>query len=252
MIAAIFVGAFASRVPSAAASTIVIDDFTQPNPYSLFTLGSGMNPSKQLVQSSSGAIGGQRSASFNVMGAGQSNSAVGIIGYDTSYSMDALQLGTNGLSPTVSTLTYGAASNLGVDLTSGGSNNSFMLDFYSSDAQPTTGLDLAITITSPGGKSSTTTAILPNSLSEFQFLVPFSQLLGNAALNNVSTIQYVLNGANHTANIDYEIHALSVVPEPTSATLMSFAAVALGCTLIGRRRKGDCRSLTVGKFQTVI
>ena len=256
LIAAVLVVAFASSVQFASASTIVIDDFTQPDPYSLFMLGSGMNPSKQLVESSTGAIGGQRNALFNVMGQGQPNSAVGLLGFDPNsahpFPGPGMQLATNGFSPTVSTLTYGATNNLGVDLTGDGSNNSFMLDFYSSDAQPTTGLDLSITITSPGGKSSTATGIMPNSLSEFQYLVPFSELVGDASLSNVSTIQYVLNGANHTPNIDYEIHALAVVPEPTSATLMAIAAVALGCTVMTRCRSGIEQRCCSGKCQSLV
>lgn len=217
-------------------STILIDNFAQPNPNQFFTLGSGMNPSLALSQTSSGAIGGQRDSQFNVIGAGKPNSTVGLLGYDTKYFINAFQLGTNGLSPTVSTLQYSGTNTLnsatslvnaqalgnglGIDLTDGDANNRFEFLFYSSDAQPTSGLDLAITITSPGGKSSTATAIVPNSLAAFNFDVPFSQLAGNASISNVSSITFTFNGAMHTPNVDFELEQIAAVPEPSSGILM--------------------------------
>ena len=52
--------ALASDLKIAFASPITIDEVSQPNPYAYFSLGSGMNPSKQMTQLSSGEIGGQR------------------------------------------------------------------------------------------------------------------------------------------------------------------------------------------------
>jgi len=229
---------------SATTTSISIDDFSQPNAATLFILDAG-NPTRQFNQTVGGVIGGVRNSSFSVIGSATPNSAIGMLGHDTSYNIDAFQLGTNGTSPTVSTLTYGATTPLGVNLTG---SNSFLLTFFSSDAQPTTGLDVAITITSPGGGSSTATTIVPNHVpnlpATFDVLVPFSQLSGNAALNNVSSITYAFNGANHTPNIDFELHSLSVVPEPSSAVLIGIAAAAWGCAAfrLRRRRAGPNRS----------
>jgi hypothetical protein len=224
----------------ATTTSISIDDFTQPDPASLFVLDAS-NPTRQFSQSAGGAIGGVRNSSFAVIGSATPNSALGMLGHDTSFNIDAFELATNGFSPTVSTLTYGATTPLGVDLNGGGSNNSFLLTFYSSDAQPTTGLDLAITITSPGGGSSTATTIVPNHVpnlpATFDVLVPFSQLSGNASLSDVSSITYVFNGANHTPNIDFELHSLSVVPEPSGQVLIVFAAAAWGCAAFRLHRR---------------
>ena len=225
---------------SATTTSISIDDFKQPDPDSLVFLDAS-HPSQQLNQTSIGSVGGVRNISLTVVGPATPNSALGMLGHDTSYNIDAFELATNGFSPTVATLTYGAANPLGVDLTSGGSNNSFLLTFYSSDAQPTSGLDLAITVTSPLGGSSTATAIIPNHVPNlpgtFDVLVPFSQLSGNAALGNISSVTFVFNGANHTPNIDFELHSLSVVPEPSSAVLIGFAAAAWGCAAFRLRRR---------------
>src|SRR5262245_1197373 len=151
----------AGNTASATTTSILIDDFTQPNAASFFVLDAS-NPTRQFSQSVGGVIGGVRNSLFTVIGPATPNSALGMLGHDTSYNIDAFELATNGTSPTVSTLTYGATTPLGVDLTGGGSNNSFLLTFFSSDAQPTSGLDVEIMITSPGGGSSTATAIIPN------------------------------------------------------------------------------------------
>jgi hypothetical protein len=240
------------------AATILIDDFAQPNAAHFFSLGSGNSPFMQMSQSVGGVIGGQRDSLFQVMGQAQSNSTVGLLGHDTSYNIDALQVGTNGFSPTIATLQYSGANDLntptslvnahglggelGIDLTDGGANDRFQLQFYSSDALPTTGLGIAVTITSPGSKSSTATSTAPNAQAFYTFDIPFSQLAGNALLSNVDSITFVFNGAApQTPNIDYELHRLAAVPEPASGILMTIATGAWGWLALRSRRRRSSR-----------
>ncbi len=237
---------------TAQAGSLLIDDFSKPDPYLFFVVGSGNNPSKAMSQSTPGAIGGQRDTLVTVAGQAQPNSAVGMIGYDTHYAINALQVGTNGTAPTITTLQYSGTNNantptnlvnahglgggLGLDLTGGGANNQFLLKFISNDAQPTTGLDVVITITSPGGKSSSVTAIAQNSQSAFSLIVPFSGLVGNASLQHVDSLKFVFNSILNAPNIDYEVQQLSAVPEPASLTLAAMAAGSLALTVGLTRR----------------
>jgi hypothetical protein len=239
--------------PGACAGTIVIDSFQHPDPSQFFVVGGGTNPSKVMSQISSGAIGGQRDALINVYGHASPTAAVGLIGYDTDYAIHALQIGTNGLAPTVTTLQYSGINlantstnlananalggGLGVDLTGGGTNNRFLVHFISSDAQPTVGLDLKVKITSPGGKSSTAVATAPNAQSAFDVLIPFNSLIGNASTTQVESITFVFNELNKAANIDFEVQMLAAVPEPASAALLASGLGLLALTGFAARRR---------------
>ena len=253
-----FLLVFGGWAEGSLAGTIVIDDFTKPNPYQYFGITSGTNTSKEMTQFSAGALGGQRDTLISVIGAAQPNSASGLLGYDTYYAMNALQMGTNGSSPTVATLQYSGTDNLntttslvsahalnaglGIDLTSGGVNNRFIIRFASSEAQPTAGLDVLIKITSPGGKSSTVAAVAQNSLNYFNLYVPFANLVGNASITHVDGITFTFNGANKTPNVDYAVLGLAAVPEPASGVLMGTALGLLGvATFTDRRRKNRRR-----------
>jgi len=238
----------------ARAGILTIDDFTQPGSATFFALGMGNNPSKTISQTVTGAIGGQRDLLINVLGQGKANSATGLIGHDTDFGVNALQLQTNGLAPSMTTLQYSGLESLspsslinahalnaglGVDLTSGGTNNRFLIEFLYCDATPTSGLDLTITITSPGGKSSTTAMeIAPNAQSTYNFFVPFGALVGNASPSNADSITYVFNG-RHTPNADYVVQLLGTtsVPEPASGTLLLTACGILGLAAYAARRR---------------
>ena len=188
---------------------------------------------------------------FHVVGQATMNSATALVGHDASFNLNAFQVATNGLAPTVATLQYSGPNTAntstalvnahalggtsGIDLTSLGTNDRFQIQFLSSDAQPTTGLDVAITVTSPGG-TSTATAIIPNSLSRFTLPLPFSQFVGNAALNHVDSISVVFNGARQTPNIDFEIQGITVVPEPAACLTTVIGGVLL-CTLSLTRQR---------------
>ena len=244
------------------ASTIIIDDFSRPNPDLFFALGSGNSPKRALTQPISPTghtIGDQRDSLFEVFGTAQSNSIVGLLGHDNSFNIDAFQVGTNGPSPSVQTLQYSGTNTqntstslvnahnlgggLGVDLTGGGTNDRFQFLFYSSDALPTSGLDLSATVTSPGGKSSTGSIIVPNNVpsppSTYTVDFLFNQLSGNVDLTHVDSIRFVFNGGLHTPNIDFELHSIvtttTIVPEPTGA-ILAFIGGAVIC-VFGRVRK---------------
>jgi hypothetical protein len=243
--------AFVACAAPARGAMIQIDAFSSPNAAQFFILGTGSNPTKAMTFNSPSIIGGQRDTLVNVIGQGTPTSVVGIIGHDTSYNIDAMQIGTNGLAPTVVTLQYtgladqiadvalGGASPLvvgGVDLTGGGGNDRFQIHFFSSDARPTVGLDVAVTITTPGGKLSTAVVDAPNSTTAFDLFIPFSKLVGNASVTDVDSIKFVFNGVRQTPNIDYEIQLVAVVPEPASIVLAACglsAAMVVGC----RRRR---------------
>jgi hypothetical protein len=232
---------------------IQIDTFATPSPAQFFILGSGSNPTTTISYNSPDVIGGQRDTLVSVIGQGTPTSVVGIIGHDQSYNMNALQVGTNGLSPTVVTLLYSGlavqaspaalinahalASGFGMDLTGGGTNDRFQLHFYSSDARPTVGLDVTVTVTSPDGKLSTATVDAPNSTTAFDLFIPFSKLVGNAVLTNVDSIKFVFNGVRKTPNIDYEVQLLAIVPEPAATTLMVSGLLTAAALSVARRRR---------------
>lgn len=243
----------ALAVPTARGAMIQIDTFSSPSPAQFFILGSGNNPSTTMSYNSPDIIGGEREALVNVIGQGTPTSVVGIIGHDMSYGIDAMQVGTNGLAPTVVTLTYSSLTTFlettptfegdspttliipGIDLTGGGLNNKFLLHFFSSDAQPTVGLDVAVTITSPLGKVSTATVDAPNSTTAFDLFIPFDKLVGDAVLTQVDSIKFVFNGVRKTANVDYEVQLLAVVPEPSTVVLL--ATGVAGAVVVGGLRR---------------
>ncbi len=238
----------------ARAGILTIDNFTQPGTATFFALGTGTNPTKTISQTVSGAIGGQRNVLINVMGQGKPNSATGLIGHDTDFDVDALQVATNGIAPTLTTVQYAGLETIsptglnnahalnagvGVDLTNGGKNDHFLLQFLFCDASPTAGLGFTINITSPGGKSSTTKMELaPNSATTYSESVPFSDLVGNANPNSVDSITFVFNGGL-TPNVDYMLQLVgtgSAVPEPTSGLLMAIALGLVAWPAWGGRR----------------
>ncbi len=235
---------------TAPAATIVIDNFTQPsapNPAQFFQVPAGNNPFLQFNQVVSGVIGGQRDTLVQAVGNAVADAAIGNLGHDSSSGLDALNLVASGLAPTVTSLMYsgvhappggGAAQSLvnahllgaglGVDLTDGGTNDRFIANFLASDASPTAGLEMAITITSPGGKSSTATVVLPNSAVAFNYTIPFNTLVGTATPTQVDSIEVVFNGTHLTTNVDYKYQTLAVVPEPAAGFLMAMASGAFG------------------------
>ncbi len=250
-------------VPGARAGILTIDDFTQPGPATPFILGLGSNPSQVISQPTGGAQGGERDTLISVVGQGEPTSAVGLVGADTDTHVDALQVGTNGLVPTVVTLQYSGSKKLntlstasslvnahalggglGIDLTNGGHNDRFVIQFLGSDASPTAGLDVFITITSPGGKSSTSVMeTVGNSESTFNFYIPFTDLHGNASPSQADSITYAFNSARQTLNVDYVVQLLGTasVPEPASGTLMVVGAGGLGLAAYSARRRNKKR-----------
>jgi hypothetical protein len=231
----------------ARAGFISIDDFTQPGSAQFFVVPSGMNSTLELSQVVSGAIGGQRDILVHVNGQTAINSASGMVGHDSSFNLNALQLATNGLSPTSITLQYSGlntqntstslvnAHNLGgLDLTGGGTNDRLRFVFFSSDAQPTTGLDYQLMITGSNG-TSTATGTISNSATGFNVDIPFTQLIGNATLNHIDSVSVTFNGIKLTPNIDFEISGITAVPEPATCLTMAIGGL-LFSVIAGTRR----------------
>ena len=234
----------------ARATLIAIDDFALPGSAQFFLVPPGSNSSLQMTEAVNGPIGGQRDMLFHVVGPAAINSATGLVGHDASFSINALQIGTNGLAPTIATLQYSGPNNAntptslvnahalgggaGLDLTGGGTNDRIQIQFISSDAQPTTGLDVALTITSPGG-TSTANAVAQNSLAPFSLQIPFTQFSGNADRTHVDSITVTFNGIRQSPNIDFEIQGISAVPEPAACLLMLIGGVAFGAGSLTRR-----------------
>jgi hypothetical protein len=241
----------------ARAGIITIDDFSEPHGF--FFLGSGLNPTMEITHSSSGAIGSQRDTLISVVGQGMQNSATGFVGNDAADEINGLWVGTIGHAPTVATLQYSGINplntstslvnahalggGLGLDLTNGGANDRFLIHFLSNDAQPTIGLSVAITITSPGGKSSTETVHAQNSVpAAFDLFVPFSGLVGNASSSHADSITFVFNGADKSPNVDYEVQRICSipripVPEPASGILLVTGLGTLGLAACAARRR---------------
>jgi hypothetical protein len=253
LVLAVAVGVCAA---DARATLIAIDDFALPGSAQFFLVPPGSNSSLQMTHAVSGPIGGQRDMLFHVVGQAAINSASALVGHDPSFNLNAFQLGTNGLAPTIATLQYSGPNSantptalvnahdlgggLGLDLTGGGTNDRLQFQFVSSDAQPTTGLDVALTITSPGG-TSTANAIVQNSQTPFNLQIPFTQLVGNADWTHVDSITVTFNGVRQTANIDFEIQGISAVPEPAACLTMALGGVLFGAVSLARR---FCRGST--------
>jgi hypothetical protein len=239
------------------ATPVTIDNFALPNPGTFIMLPTGLNPSLVLTQPAVGALGGQRDTQFQVFGNTVSTAATGNIGHDTSFNIDAFQLGTiNGntfATPTVTTLQYSGA-NAGNTLTTmsnahnlgggtgvnliNGTNDRIQISFFTCDALPAVqGLDMAITITSPGGLSSTLTKDAPNSQAPFTCDFPFSQFVGNADFTHVDSVRVAFNGARQTPNVDFEIRGIIAVPEPTSLLTMTLGGAIFGAVQLFNRKR---------------
>lgn len=225
---------FASGASHVSAAVIDVDTFGLPNPAQFFSVPVGVNPQLTISQTVSGVLGGEREALFQVIGNSVPSSATGLIGNQSG--LAALQLQTQNLAPTVATLTYNGIGNVGlggVDLTSSSSNNRFEIKFAGADAQPTSGLEFVITVTSNSG-SSTASAIALNQQTAFTVNVPFSSFSGSANFSAVNSIVVQFNGVNHTPEIDFEITGIAAVPEPASVVTMALGG-AIICIQLARR-----------------
>ena len=235
-----------------AAGPIMIDNFTFPGEALILDPLKTMNPSKVATHTSGIILGGQGDVLVNVVGQSTKTSTVNYLGTETVQALNAIQIGTNGLAPSVTTLQYSGSNNLntktslvnnhnlgggaGIDLTGGGTNDRFKIVFISSDAQPSTGLDISVTVTSSNGLfSSTAAATAQNQLTTFAVNIPFSSLLGNAVLSQIDSVVFVFNGVKKTPQIDFEISQILAVPEPTGQLLLATACLALG--LLARRAR---------------
>ena len=103
LLLAVAVGICAS---DAQATLISIDDFAMPGAAQFLLVSPGSNSSLEMTHAVNGPIGGQRDMLFHVVGQAAINSANALVGHDASFNLNAFQLATNGLAPTVATLQY--------------------------------------------------------------------------------------------------------------------------------------------------
>jgi hypothetical protein len=226
-------------VSPARAAPITIDNFAQPDPFAFFAVPAGNNTSLARTDLTSGAIGGQRDSLFQVIGTALGNSAVGVMGHDVNFNINAFQLGTINPGPTVATLQYSGVGGVGLGANLiDGTNDRIQIQFFTSDAQPVPqGLDMVMTITSPGGFTSTLTKDAPNSQSAFACDFPFNQFVGTANLSNVQSIRVVFNGVRQTPNVDFEIRGIIAVPEPASLLTMALGGAFFAVARLAPRKR---------------
>jgi hypothetical protein len=218
---------------SASAATINIDNFMFPEPADFHALPPGLNSSLTVVNNVTGVIGSEREIKLQAIGTALPGESTVLIGDESG--LDALQVTTLGLAPVVTTLTYNGVGNVGlgaVDLTDLGSNDRIVIHFAGSDALPTPGLELSITLTSDSG-SSTASATAFNMQAAFTVDFPFVSFLGFANPAAVNSIVVEFN-TNQTANVDFEVTGIAAVPEPGSCILLALGGT-LACLQVARR-----------------
>jgi hypothetical protein len=241
-------------VSASRADMMLIDNFSNPDPsvgYKVLTGASQVH----LTQSAPDALGGQRDILVVVDGTATPTSARGQIGLNRVHivPVNELQLGTNGFLSSVLTAQYNVLSNpnaaaaqlnplgiaSGLDFTAGG-NDRFLVRFNYSDATPSAGLQVTVTIRSPGGLESSSTKVVPNTSSVYDLFIAYSTLTGSASITNVESVKFTFN-TGHTQNVDFAVQLLGAVPsnipEPGSGTLMLIALGLLTLSAHGVRRR---------------
>ncbi len=225
-------------------ATIVIDDFSSPSPAAMFSLSGSGATSMLVKQTGDDIVGGERDVLLELLGGGSASLLVGD---------DYLDMNSGGAAGAVLSLQYdgmGAGDNdtaagllnnggLAIDLSDGGENHLFQLDFLMLDAGPgADAIDLVIEVSSANGTASFMGQI-DESAGPSSYLIDFSQfqINGSFSWSEVTGIDFVLNAGGQAA-VDFVLDSLTVtVPEPTGMLLaLPGLVVAAGLGYRNRQR----------------
>jgi hypothetical protein len=221
-------------------SALTIDDFTAPDPASVYLINAS-DPNPFLLQSTgSGIIGGQRDLLINVLGSANPISASGFVGAVNPGS-NVFNLGSASSGPgTEVSLQYDGvdadttalndALALGADLTAGGANG-FRLDFNFLQIGSGTTMDMKISLVGPSGTASYSANITEN-VGAFKVFVPYSSFstTGSFSFANVSSLRYDFNAAGEQ-DVDFELD--QIVAPQQKATGYNFGNHAQPASLAG-------------------
>ena len=208
------------------AASVVIDDFTDPDP-EVVGLSGDASPFTDSVVGSAGVLGGDRDYEAEWIGL-----ATIPFGSSTSIGESRLRLATFAPTDVVEvTLDYPSAG--GADITDGGLNDLFQFDFafVEGGSSPTLSLDISVTT---GTGVGTFTGDIPESpLGPTQYLAAFGDFTGTPDFTDVDSITIAFNTANATA-VDFELDRPIIttnrnpLPEPSGVLLLLVGAMCAG------------------------
>ncbi len=245
---------FVGYAVSASASTITLDDFTQPAGVYAFLVpgvpgvpstGSFGNAAGSLAWNTSqqnigSTLGSWRTLSIQVNpSAGTSalpESVSGSIG-----GADGLTIGTVDVWGAETTLLYngGGAGLGGVDLTAGGSQNALAIHFRFVDAggSPFLPIEAVVVGTSGGtatfGGGGTLGVAQESSPCVYDLLFSSFAVEGPSPLTNAESISFVFNAA-YEANVDFSLLSVRTteVPEPSTLGMLTAVAVVAATAVV--------------------
>ena len=235
---------FLILVPAGHASTVTIDSFDAPNPGATFFFPGeapwGAGCPAGFEQAAPGVAGGERDVYVEVVGTPESISAASTIGYEEAAGTGLLRMATFGLNEPGSYLIvqYDGtdadpdpsagltnAELLGsLDLTGGGTNDTFQFAFRSVDAGNGLWLNLTIRVTGAGGLAAVYEGRVPESGSPFVYTAAFDEFAGDDAFSAVTSLTFAFNQVGiPTPNVDFELDSIAAapVPEPSALAVLS-------------------------------
>jgi len=225
------------------AGTIVIDDFSAPDDPAMLSLSGGQVGGLLFKQTEPSVLGGERDVLLELLGGSSASTATMLIGggyldLSTGSFGSTLSLQYDGFGPGDDDTSQALFNNMGldVDLTDGGENQFFQLDFASLDAGPgMDAIEMVIEVTSASG-TAIFMGLLEEAVSPTSYLFDFDDFQTTGMFNwqNVTGMNFVLNADGQEA-VDLMLDGISVVVAEPSAALLAFPGCA-ATALIGLRR----------------